>query len=171
MVRTSDAGSRITASSCGRILPSSPRLFRGATISAAELEALRCLERTVRMGKVRRLGSSRLILDDGELAYEPGEVFVDCTAAGVPATATRPVFETGRITVQFVTIGFVPWSAATIGFVEAMRSDDADKNRLCPTLAFSGDIADVFSLAHNGMTGTLARAPSPTSRRGPMAAG
>jgi hypothetical protein len=138
-----------------------PRLFRGATISTTELEALRCLERTVRMGKVRRLGSTRLVLDDGELACEPGEVFVDCTAAGVPATATRPVFETGRITVQFVTIGFVPWSAATIGFVEATRSDDTDKNRLCPTLAFSGDIADVFSVAYNGMTGTLARASEP----------
>ena len=138
-----------------------PRLFRGATISVAELEALRCLERTVRMGKVRRLGSSRLILDDGELTHEPGEIFIDCTAAGVPATATRPVFEPDRITIQLVTIGFVPWSAATIGFVEAMRGDDADKNRLCPTLAFSGDIADVFSLAHVGMAGLFARAAEP----------
>jgi hypothetical protein len=138
-----------------------PRLFRGATISVAELEALRLLERTVRMGKVRRLGSSRMILDDGELPHEPGEVFVDCTAAGVPVTATRPIFEPERITIQFVTIGFVPWSAATIGFVEAMRDDDADKNRLCPTLAFSGDIADVFSVAASGMSGLFARAAEP----------
>ena len=96
-----------------------------------------------------------MVLDDGEMACKPGEVFVDCTAAGVPATATRPVFEPDRITVQFVTIGFIPWSAATIGFVEAMRGDDAEKNRLCPTLAFSGDIADVFSLARSRHDGDV----------------
>jgi hypothetical protein len=138
-----------------------PRLFRGATISTTELESLRRLQRTVRMGKVRRVASSRLILDDGELTHEPGEIFIDCTAAGVPATATRPVFAPDRITIQLVTIGFVPWSAATIGFVEAMRGDDAEKNRLCPALAFSGDIADVFSLAHVGMAGLFARAAEP----------
>src|SRR5205809_2371397 len=52
---------------------------------------------------------------------------------------------------------FVPWSAATVGAVEALRDDDTDKNRLCPPLTFSGDIADTLAVAHAGMTGLIAR--------------
>ena len=138
-----------------------PRLFRGATISKPELDALSSLEHTIRLGKVRRLGSQRMVLDGGEIDCRPGEVFVDCTAAGVPATDIKPVFTRDRITLQMVTIGFIPWSAATVAFVEAVRDDDAEKNRLCPALAFSGDIADVFSVALIGMTGMFARAAEP----------
>jgi hypothetical protein len=138
-----------------------PRLFRGATVSKPELDALSSLEQTVRMGKVRRLESRRMVLDSGEINCRPGEVFVDCTASGVPAPTMKPVFAEDRITLQYVTVGFVPLSAATVGFVEAVRDDDREKNRLCPPLVFSGDIADVFALALTGMTGTLARGAEP----------
>jgi hypothetical protein len=134
-----------------------PRLFRGATISQPEIEALRTIERVTRMGKVRRLGAHRILLDGGEIASVPAELYIDCTAAGVRPTAAQPVFAPGRITLQYVTVGFIPWSAATIGAVEAARNDDLEKNRMCPPLTFTGDIADVLSLAHAGLTGTLAR--------------
>ena len=38
--------------------------------------------------------------------------------AFVPRFA-RPVFEPGRITIQYVAMGLIPWCAATIGFVES----------------------------------------------------
>ena len=88
----------------------------------------------------------------------PREVYVDCTAAGVPAATPRAVFEPGRITIQYVAVGFVPWGAATIAFVEATGLDDEEKNRLCPPVIFSGDAADLARLAYAGMQGQVARA-------------
>jgi hypothetical protein len=138
-----------------------PRLFRGATISTSEIECLRSIEQVVRKGKVRHIGSDRIVMDEGEVATEPGQVYVDCTAAGVRSTVKQPIFAPGRITLQYVTIGFIPWSAATVGVVEATRDDTDEKNRLCPPVTFTGDIDDVFALAHAGMTGVFARAAEP----------
>jgi hypothetical protein len=132
-------------------------MFRGATIGMTELEALRSLERVVRLGKVRRLGTEQLVLDGGEVPAQPGEVFVDCTAYGVQDTERRPVFEPGRVNLEYVTIGITPYSAATVAAVEATREDDADKNRLCPPLTFRGQISDILALALPGMAGISAR--------------
>jgi hypothetical protein len=138
-----------------------PRLFRGATISTSEMESLRSIERVVRMGKVRHLAADRIMLDGGDIASEPGEVYVDCTAAGVRSTTPQPVFAPNSITLQYVTIGFIPWSAATVAAVEAARDDVEEKNRLCPPVVFTGDIGDVLTLAYTGMTGQFSRAAQP----------
>jgi hypothetical protein len=79
----------------------------------------------------------------------------------VRPTVPRPVFEDGRITLQYVTIGIVPYGAAIIGAVEARDDDDVEKNRLCPTLTFTGRIKDVLHLSYAGMTGLMARAMDP----------
>lgn len=76
-------------------------------------------------------------------------------------TVRRPVFEPDRITLQYVTVGIVPWSAATIAVIDVTRDDDTEKNRLCPPLAFSGDIADLLSMVHAGRIGVLARGAEP----------
>ncbi|HUR50527.1 MAG TPA: hypothetical protein VMZ11_00215 [Mycobacteriales bacterium] len=135
--------------------------FRGATISLRELEGLRSLENVVRLGKVRRIGTQSLALDGGEVPAQPGEVYVDCTASGLQATEHRPVFEPGRINLEYVTIGITPYSAATVAAVEATREDDAEKNRLCPPLHWTGRTADVLQLAHAGMVGITARLGMP----------
>ena len=138
-----------------------PLAFRGATISRLELDAVRAIERVERGRRVRRIGTDRLVTDDGELGADRDQVYVDCTATGVRPVPIRPVFEDGRITLQYVTIGIVPWSAATIGVVEAKVEDDATRNRLCPPLAFTGAIADVLHLAAAGMTGMMERSSHP----------
>jgi hypothetical protein len=138
-----------------------PRLFRGATVSTSEIESLRSIEQVVRQGKVRHIGSRRIVLDEGEIATERDQIYIDCTAAGVRSTVKQPVFAPGRITLQYVTIGFIPWSAATVGAVEAARDDIDEKNRLCPPVTFTGDIDDVLHLAYAGMTGQFARAAEP----------
>ncbi|MET0901701.1 MAG: NAD(P)-binding protein [Acidimicrobiales bacterium] len=134
-----------------------PQAFRGATVSPAEVEALRSIRDVVRRGRVRHIAVDRITLDEGELPTGPDHIHVDCTAAGLPATVPRPVFEPGRITLQYVTLGFVPWGAATIGAVEAMKDDDELKNRLCPPVIFSGHAADLLRFAHAGMQGIMAR--------------
>jgi hypothetical protein len=75
----------------------------------------------------------------------------------VRPTQPRPIFEPGRITLQYVTIGIVPYSAATTGAVEAMRDDDDDRNRLCPVVVFTGLASDLLRIAYQGMTGLAAR--------------
>jgi hypothetical protein len=136
-------------------------LFRGATISLGELESLRTIRRVVRKGKVRRLDPDRVWLDSGEERAAPDELFLDCTAAGVRPVAPRPVFEAGRITLEYVAVGIVPWGAATVAAVEAGPNDTAIKNNLCPPVVFSGSIADVLGLAYAAMSGLVARLREP----------
>jgi NAD(P)-binding Rossmann-like domain len=139
-----------------------PRTWRGAVLSSAEVESLRRIERVVREeGYVRRIGSSSVQLDAGEVPSSPGEVYVDCTAVGIRQTAPLPIFNGNRIVLQYVTIGIVPWSMATIGTVEALRDDDTEKNRLCPPLTFHADASDMLQTVYTGMIGLVARGSEP----------
>jgi hypothetical protein len=134
-----------------------PLAFRAATVSPREIDALRTVEHVVRAGRVRSIGRTSLTTDADDLPGRPDEVYVDCTAAGVPHAAARPVFEPGRITIQYLAVGFLPWCAATVGFVESTGLGDEEKNRLCPPVVFSGVVADLPRLAYAAMQGQVAR--------------
>jgi hypothetical protein len=138
-----------------------PDVFRGATLSQLELEALRQVDDVVRLGPVRRIGTQRVELTRGELPSDPQHLYVDCTAAGLHRAEARPVFAGDRITMQYVTIGIAPWSAATIAAVEASERDDAAKNALCPPVVFTGEVSDILALADAGMRGLMARGAEP----------
>ena len=141
-----------------RIDPSvEPLAFRGATVSEREIDALRTIEHVVRARRVRSIGRTSVTTDAGTVPGGPHEVYVDCTAAGVPAAVARPVFEPGRITIQYVAVGFLPWCAATIGFVESTGLGEEQKNWLCPPVTFSGDVADLARMAYAAMSGQVAR--------------
>ena len=133
-----------------------PQVFRGATVSLLEVDAVRAVEHVVR-ARVRRIGLRSLSTESGDVPAGPNEVHVDCTAAGVPHAPARPVFEPGRITIQYVAVGFLPWCAATIGFVESIAIGDEEKNLLCPPVVFTGDAADLARLAYIGLRGQIAR--------------
>lgn len=142
-----------------RIDPSvEPSAFRGATVSRREIDLVRTIEQVVRARRVRSIGRTSFTSDAGELPGRPNDVYVDCTAAGVPPAPARSVFEPGRITIQYVGVGFLPWSAATIGFVEAADLEDAERNRLCPPVVFTGNAADLVDFAYPAMRGQVARA-------------
>lgn len=135
-----------------------PLAFRGATVSRLEIDALRTIEHVVRARRVRGIGRTAVTTDGGDIPSGPRQVYVDCTAAGVPASAARPVFAPDRITIQYVAVGLLPWCAATIGFVESTGLGDEEKNRLCPPVVFSGDSAGLGRLAYAAMRGQVARA-------------
>jgi hypothetical protein len=135
-----------------------PLAFRGATVSLREIDLLRTIEHVVRARRVQSIGRRRVTTDAGEFPGGLREVYVDCTAQGVRPTVPRPVFEPGRITIQYVDVGFLPWCAATIGFVESTGRYDEENNRLCPPVVFSGDVVDLASLAYSAMQGLVARA-------------
>jgi len=134
-----------------------PEIFRGATISEHEMDQLRTLKNLVPRRKVLHIGTGRIVTDDGDIATDPKRVYVDCTAPGVRPTIPRPIFENDRLTLQYVTIGIVPWSAAIVGTIEARDDDDTEKNRLCPPVVFTG-LANDLGLAYVGMTGMMTRA-------------
>jgi hypothetical protein len=119
-----------------------PSAFRGPILSQGEMAALRQIEQVVRQGRVRHLGADRIVLDGGEIPTTRGEVHVDCTASGFRSAPARSIFEPGRITLQSLIGGFTTCYAALVGFVEAARNDDTDRNRLCepvPQVFLAGD--------------------------------
>lgn len=109
-----------------------PTMYRGATISQAELERLRLIENVVRQGRVVHVGRDRIVLEAGSIPTDAKQIYVDCTADGAHRVPGRAVFDPSRITLQAVRTGLLPFSAALIAFVESAREDDAEKNRLCP---------------------------------------
>jgi hypothetical protein len=138
-----------------------PDVYRGATVNLAELASLRQIENVVRLGRVQRVATDTVTMEQGSIPSDAEQVYVDCTAAGVRPTVTRPIFEADRITIQYVTLGVVPWGAATLGAVEARREDDADKNRLCPPLTFTGQVSDMLDMSYIGISGLGLRAAEP----------
>jgi hypothetical protein len=126
-----------------RIDPSSPaRMYRGTMLSSRELEGLRQVEDVVRLGRVRRIEADRIVLEHGETETGPDVLHVDCTALGLNNAPATPIFQPDRIVLQQVRLLSPCFNAALIGFVEAHRDDDADKNRLCPPNPYPSGVED-----------------------------
>jgi hypothetical protein len=138
-----------------------PGVFRGATLSLLELDALRSIENVVRLGRVQRIGTTHVVFDESSLSTDARQIYVDCTAEGLPPVSPRPVFESDRITPQYVTIGVAPWSAATIAAVEASDQDETRKNELCPPVAFTGETSSLLPISLAGIAGLVARSAEP----------
>ncbi|MEM9607777.1 MAG: hypothetical protein AAGA99_10175 [Actinomycetota bacterium] len=119
-----------------------PEINRGATVARVELEAVRDIERVVRLGWVDAIGETAIELAGGSVPTTPDEVHVDCTAQGLATAPMIPIYDGDRVTVQFTTLGVAPWSAAILGFVEALDIDDDERNRLCRPVPRTGLIID-----------------------------
>lgn len=109
-----------------------PTVFRGPTISEHEVHQLRRIDDVVRLGRVLRVEPDRVVLEQGEIPTTPDTVHVHCAASGLPDAPPVPVFEPGRITVQYLSRLSMPLSSAVIARVEALDLPLAEKNRLCP---------------------------------------
>lgn len=108
-----------------------PTMYHGAILSPQEFESLKSIASVVRMGHVRRVGTRRIVLEHGEISTDAHQVHVDCTAAGVRTNPPMvPIFETNRITLQGLVGGFITFCSALTGYVEAVRADDDEKNRI-----------------------------------------
>ena len=126
-----------------RIDPSWPAtMYRGTMLSGRELDGLRQIRDVVRLGRVRRVELGRIVLDCGEHDTGTDVLHVDCTALGLNDAPSTPIFQPGRIILQQVRHLSPSFNAALIGFVEAHRADDADKNRLCPPNPYPSTIED-----------------------------
>jgi NAD(P)-binding Rossmann-like domain len=126
-----------------RLDPSRPAtMYRGTMLSSRELRAVRQIDDVVRLGHVRRVESDRIVLAAGEVETSTDVVHVDCTALGLRDAPPTPIFQPGRIVLQQVRQLSPSFNAALVGFVEAHRDDDADKNRLCAPNPYPSTIRD-----------------------------
>jgi NAD(P)-binding Rossmann-like domain len=123
-----------------------PEMFRCATVSQDELVRLRRIGTVIRLGRVRSLGPHRIELAAGSIPTDPGQVHVDCSAAGLRTKPGRPVFGGNMITLQQIRACQPVFSAALTGFVEAVRDDDAQKNQICPANRYPDAAADWIPL-------------------------
>jgi NAD(P)-binding Rossmann-like domain len=131
---------------CGQLLrldrSVEPTMYRCAILSLREVDTLRTIEHVVRKGRVKRIGAERIDLDEGPIPTDGRQVHVDCTADGLRVAAARPIFTGDRITLQQVRFCQPTFNAAFIGFIEATRADDYEKNRLCPANPYPDVAAD-----------------------------
>jgi hypothetical protein len=109
-----------------------PTMFRGPTLSTEEVAQLRRIENVVRLGKVRRLETDRIVLDEGTIPTSPRHLHVHCAAQGLNPAPETPIFAADRITLQSIRIGLLPFASALVAYIEATRNDVEAKNRLCP---------------------------------------
>ncbi|HEV2477076.1 MAG TPA: NAD(P)-binding protein [Candidatus Dormibacteraeota bacterium] len=117
-------------------------MYRGTMLSSRELDAVRQIKDVLRLGRVRRIEADRILLDRGEAATQPELVHVDCSALGLNNAPGTPIFQPGRIVLQQVRHLSPSFNAALIAFVEAHRTDEADKNRLCPPNPYPSSMED-----------------------------
>lgn len=126
-----------------RIDPAVPAtMAKTPTLARWELDLLREIERVVRLGHVRAVEPGRIELDRGDASIDRGAVVVHCAAAGLQYPRLVPIWGEGAITIQPVRAGFPCLGAALIGYVEATREGDAEKNRVCRPSPLSNTPAD-----------------------------
>jgi hypothetical protein len=112
-----------------------PEAYHCAILSDGELAQLRRIRNVVRLGRVTAIDSTEIVLNRGSIPTGPTCLHIDCSAAGIPAHASKPVFDGDRITLQWVRTCQPTFSAALIGFVESTFADVDVKNRVCAPIA------------------------------------
>lgn len=122
-----------------------PTMLHGAIVSELELALLRQIKDVVRLGRVRRLGRSSMLLEHGEVATPGDTLYIHCAAAGLAKPPLRPIFEAGRLTVQPSAWGFASHQFALLGVAEATISSDEEKNRVCRPIPYWDRPADYLS--------------------------
>ena len=118
-----------------------PTMAKTPTLATWELEQLRTLENVVRRGHVQYVERGTLAFGDGSVAVADDALVVHCAADGLKYPPLIPVWRPEAITLQPIRAGFPCFGAAVVGYVEATRDADAEKNRLCPPTPFPDSMA------------------------------
>ncbi|WP_041308396.1 NAD(P)-binding protein [Intrasporangium calvum] len=118
-----------------------PTMAKTPTLAGWELEQLRTIENVVRQGHLLAVGRGRLHFAAGTVAVADDALVVHCAADGLKYPPLVPVWRSEVITLQPVRNGFPCFGAALIGYVEATRGDDAEKNRVCAPSPYGDSLA------------------------------
>jgi hypothetical protein len=108
-----------------------PSMFHGATVSLAELDALRKVKNVVRMGRVQRIERDEIVLLNGSIPTSPEHLHIDCSASAISNLVMKQIFSGDVITPQTVRSYQPVFSAAFIAHIEASYEGDDIKNKIC----------------------------------------
>jgi hypothetical protein len=131
-----------------------PTMAKTPTLGVWELDLLRTIEHVLRLGHVKHVTSSEIVLDDGSVPLEPGSLVVHCAASGLQYPPLVPIWGVDKIRLQTIRAGFPCFGAALAGYVEATRDDDRERNRLCPANALPNRPADWAQMQVRGTIAT-----------------
>ena len=118
-----------------------PTMAKTPTLATWELEQLRTLENVVRRGHLQGVARGRLTFADGSVDVADDALVVHCAADGLKYPPLVPVWRPESITLQPIRAGFPCFGAALVGYVEATREDDDEKNRLCSPSPYGDSLA------------------------------
>jgi len=107
-----------------------PAMFKGATISKAEVAQLQRIKNVVRQGHVTAISKDEVKLTDGTIPTSAKTLHIDCSASAVMNRELKRVFDGNVITPQMVRPYQPVFSAALIAHLELNYTDEAEKNRL-----------------------------------------
>ncbi|GAA5107246.1 NAD(P)/FAD-dependent oxidoreductase [Alloalcanivorax gelatiniphagus] len=139
-----------------------PTMAKAPTLGEWELELLRTVEDVVRHGHLRSVARGRLDFEDGtSVRVADDAVVVHCAADGLRNPPLVPVWGPGAITLQPVRAGFPCFAGALIGYVEATRRDDDEKNRLCPPSRFGDSLAQWAEMNARGTRAAMSYSAEP----------
>lgn len=133
-----------------------PTMAKTPTLGSWELELLRTIESVVRLGHIQRVEPGRVVLDGGDVAIEADAVVVHCAASGLPQPPIVPIWAPDRIRIQTSRAGFPCFCAALVGYVEATRDDDRERNRVCPSNGYPNTLRDWAAMQARGAAATAA---------------
>lgn len=111
-----------------------PTMYHNATIAPAEVELLARIKDVIRLGRVERISSTRIELQQGEIPAARDSLYIDCSASAISRRSSRKVFDGNTITIQMIRAGLFSLSASVIAHVEANYDSDDEKNHLCMPL-------------------------------------
>ncbi len=127
-----------------------PTMAKTPTLGTWELELLRSIERVVRLGHIRQVTRSELVLGQGVVPLAPDSLVVHCAASGLQYPPMVPIWGPDAIRLQTVRVGFPCFNAALTGYVEATRDDDRERNRLCPPNLYGNSAAEWAEMQARG---------------------
>ncbi len=108
-----------------------PTMYRCATVTESELDALRSIDNVVRLGRVEAITAEQIFLQKGSIPTNRDTLHVDCSADGLAQRPAVPVFSDGKITLQAIRTCQQVFSAGLIAHIEHSYPTDAEKNALC----------------------------------------
>ena len=108
-----------------------PTMYHAATVSHAELDALRTIKQVIRLGRVVCIEADQIVLQQGSVPSDPQRLYVDCSASAAERRPAVPIFQGRRIVPQFVRAFQPTFSAALIAHVDGLFDDDEKKNQIC----------------------------------------
>ena len=119
-----------------------PTMARTPTLAHVGARPAALIANVVRHGHLTAVARGRLEFADGSVAVVADDALVVHCAAR--ACGTRRSCRSGgrrRSRCSRSASGFPCFGAALVGYVEATRDDDAEKNRLCPPSPYADSMA------------------------------